>query len=163
MRRHPPAVKGSGRGAARGVSLVVLVLALALLALPGAPGAGADSGTYVRVAQLAPDMAGATISISPVAGPARDLMLPDEPYGGLSAYQRIDFPGNELLGWDRVVEQDMEHTAVPELFPDRRCDGSAGLARRCDEHRPGQHTTGEGTTLPRPRSHADREKSHVSW
>ena len=86
MRMHPQAVRGTStaRRAARAASLAVLVLALALLALPGAPGAGADSGTYVRLAQLAPDMSGATISISSVAGPARDVMLPDEPYGGLS-------------------------------------------------------------------------------
>ncbi len=98
MRMHPQAVRGTStaRRAARAASLAVLVLALALLALPGAPGAGADSGTYVRLAQLAPDMAGATISISPVAGPARDIMLPDEPYGGLSEYQRIE-PGDYVV------------------------------------------------------------------
>ena len=93
MRRHPRAVSGIARGAARGVSLAVLVLALALLALPGAPGAGADSGTYVRVAQLAPDMSGATISISSVAG-QHDVA--GGPYGGLSEYQRIE-PGDYVV------------------------------------------------------------------
>ena len=98
MRMHPQAVRGTStaRRAARAASLAVLVLALALLALPGAPGAGADSGTYVRLAQLAPDMSGATISISSVAGPARDIMLPEEPYGGLSEYQRIE-PGDYVV------------------------------------------------------------------
>jgi hypothetical protein len=76
------------------MSLAALVLALTLLALPG--GAGADSGTYVRLAQLSPDLAGATISISSVAGPARDIMLPGEPYGALSAYQRIE-PGDYVV------------------------------------------------------------------
>ena len=100
MREHPQAVRNSStarraaRGTARAVSLTVLVLALTLLALPG--GAGADSGTYVRLAQLSPDMAGATISISSVAGPARDVMLPGEPYGALSAYQRIE-PGDYVV------------------------------------------------------------------
>src|SRR5436305_12035188 len=98
MRMHAQAVRGTStaRRAARSASLAVLMLALALLALPGAPGAGADSGTYVRLAQLAPDMSGATISISSVAGPARDVMLPDEPYGGLSEYQRIE-PGDYVV------------------------------------------------------------------
>jgi Domain of unknown function (DUF4397) len=99
MREHPQAVRSSStarraaRGTARAMSLTVLVLALSLLALPGA---GADSGTYVRLAQLSPDMAGATISIAPVAGPSRDVVLPGEPYGALSAYQRIE-PGDYVV------------------------------------------------------------------
>src|SRR4029079_16170057 len=48
------------------------------------------SATYVRVARVALVMSAATISISSVAGPARDIMLPVEPYGGLSEDQRIE-------------------------------------------------------------------------
>lgn len=81
----------------RRVALSVLLLAATLLALPmSATGAGADTGTYVRLAQLSPDMTGVTISISSVADPARDLMLPGEPYGALSAYQRIE-PGDYVV------------------------------------------------------------------
>ncbi len=88
MRRRPQA-----RRVARVVALTVFVIAIALLA---APGAGADSGTYVRFAQLSPDMLGVTISIASVADPSRGSMLPGEPYGALSAYQRIE-PGDYVV------------------------------------------------------------------
>ncbi len=104
MRKQPPqqaSATGAGRGAGRGarrVALTVLLLAVALLALPMSlpTPAGADSGTYVRLAQLSPDMSGVTISIASVADPSRDLMLPGQPYGALSAYQRIE-PGDYVV------------------------------------------------------------------
>lgn len=93
MRRHPPSTASLRWG--RRAALTVLLLAVALLALPlGA--AGADTGTYVRLAQLSPDMGGVTISITSVADPTRDIMLPGEPYGALSAYQRIE-PGDYVV------------------------------------------------------------------
>ncbi|HEY0812835.1 MAG TPA: DUF4397 domain-containing protein [Pseudonocardia sp.] len=94
MRRHHQSTATRwGRQAA----LTVLVLAVALLALPmAATGAGADTGTYVRLAQLSPDMSGVTISISSVGDAGRDIMLPGEAYGGLSAYQRIE-PGDYVV------------------------------------------------------------------
>jgi hypothetical protein len=75
------------------LALMVFLFALALLAVPGA---SADSATYVRLAQLSPDMSGVTISIASVGDPSRDLMLPEEPYGALSAYQRIE-PGDYVV------------------------------------------------------------------
>ena len=95
MRRHAPPTASLRWG--RRAALTVLLLAAALLALPlVATGAGADTGTYVRLAQLSPDMGGVTISITSVADPTRDLMLPSEPYGALSAYQRIE-PGDYVV------------------------------------------------------------------
>jgi uncharacterized protein DUF4397 len=98
MRRHPQAVArpATARRVGRVLALAVLVFALALLTVPGAPGARADSGTYVRLAQLLPDMSGVTISIASVADPDRGIMLPGEPYGALSAYQRIE-PGDYVV------------------------------------------------------------------
>jgi hypothetical protein len=99
MRRHPQAVArpSTARRAARVMALSVLLFALVLLVLPvGATGASADSGTYVRLAQLSPDMSGVTISIASVANPGRDIVLPGEPYGALSAYQRIE-PGDYVV------------------------------------------------------------------
>jgi len=75
------------------LALVVFLLAPILLAVPGA---SADSATYVRLAQLSPDMSGVTVSIASVGDPSRDLMLPEEPYGALSAYQRIE-PGDYVV------------------------------------------------------------------
>ena len=91
MPRHQQPIRSSSavRRAARAASLVVLVLALPL-------SAGADSGTYVRLAQLSPDMSGVTVSIASVGDPSRDIMLPEEPYGGLSEYQRIE-PGDYVV------------------------------------------------------------------
>jgi Domain of unknown function (DUF4397) len=95
MRRHPQSTASFRWG--RRAAMTVLLLAATLLALPLlASGAGADTGTYVRLAQLSPDMGGVTISVSSVADPTRDLMLPGEAYGGLSAYQRIE-PGDYVV------------------------------------------------------------------
>jgi hypothetical protein len=105
MRRHPQSTARLRWG--RRAALTVLLLAAALLALPlAATGAGADTGTYVRLAQLSPDMSGVTISITSVADPSHDIMLPGEPYGALSAYQRIE-PG------DYVVAIRSEGAATP--------------------------------------------------
>jgi Domain of unknown function (DUF4397) len=95
MRRHPQAVArpSTVRRMARVLALTVFVLALGLLAVPGA---NADSATYVRLAQLSPDMSGVTISVASVGDPSRDIMLPVEPYGALSAYQRIE-PGDYVV------------------------------------------------------------------
>jgi hypothetical protein len=99
MRRHPQPIArpSQTRPAPRRIALTVLLLAVALLALPmSATGAGADSGTYVRLAQLSPDMTGLMISISSVADPSQVIMLPVEPYGALSAYQRVE-PGDYVV------------------------------------------------------------------
>ena len=95
MRRHPQAVArpSTARRMARVLALTVFVLALGLLAVPGA---NADSATYVRLAQLSPDMSGVTISVASVGDPSRAIMLPVEPYGALSAYQRIE-PGDYVV------------------------------------------------------------------
>lgn len=95
MRRHPQAVArpSTARRMARVLALTVFVLALGLLAVPGA---NADSATYVRLAQLSPDMSGVTISVASVGDPSRDIVLPVEPYGALSAYQRIE-PGDYVV------------------------------------------------------------------
>jgi Domain of unknown function (DUF4397) len=95
MRRHPQAVArpSAARRVVRVLALVVFLFALALLAVPGA---SADSATYVRLAQLSPDMSGVTVSIASVGDPSRDIMLPEEPYGALSAYQRIE-PGDYVV------------------------------------------------------------------
>jgi hypothetical protein len=83
----------AARRVVRVLALVVFLFALALLAVPGA---SADSATYVRLAQLSPDMSGVTVSIASVGDPSRDIMLPEEPYGALSAYQRIE-PGDYVV------------------------------------------------------------------
>jgi uncharacterized protein DUF4397 len=95
MRRHPQVVTrpSAARRVVRVLALVVFLFALALLAVPGA---SADSATYVRLAQLSPDMSGVTVSIASVGDPSRDIMLPEEPYGALSAYQRIE-PGDYVV------------------------------------------------------------------
>lgn len=99
MRRHPSdtAQAVRGRRAARRGASALLLAAVVLLALPmTATGASADTGTYVRLVQLSPEMGGLAISISSVADPARDIALPDESYGALSAYQRIQ-PGDYVV------------------------------------------------------------------
>jgi Domain of unknown function (DUF4397) len=95
--RRPPR-QTAVRTRARRVALTVLLFAVALLVLPMSlpMSAGADSGTYVRMAQLSPDMSGATVSIASVADPSRDIMLPGQAYGSLSAYQRIE-PGDYVV------------------------------------------------------------------
>jgi len=95
MPRHPQVVArpSAARRVARVLALVVFLFALGLLVVPGA---SADSATYVRLAQLSPDMTGVAISIASVGDPSRDIMLPGEPYGALSAYQRIE-PGDYVV------------------------------------------------------------------
>lgn len=75
--------------------LAAVVLLAVLLGLPGSP-AGADTGTYVRLAELAPDMTGVTMTITSAADPAHVVMLPAVGYGGLSGYQRLD-PGDYVV------------------------------------------------------------------
>lgn len=76
----------------------LLGAALLLVLLVGLPGAqaGADTGTYVRLAQLAPDMAGVTMTITSAGDAAQMVVLPAVGYGGLSAYQRLD-PGDYVV------------------------------------------------------------------
>ena len=95
MPRHHQVVArpSAARRVARVMAMVVFLFALGLLVVPGA---SADSATYVRLAQLSPDMSGVTISVASVGDPSRDIVLPDEPYGALSAYQRIE-PGDYVV------------------------------------------------------------------
>jgi Domain of unknown function (DUF4397) len=92
---------GSHRAAPRSTHLSTLMaaIALALLAtalLVAAP-AFAATGTYVRLAQLTQDMAGADMVLSSVSDPQRSVTIPGVGYGSLSAYRLIQ-PGDYVVG-----------------------------------------------------------------
>ena len=92
---------GSHRAASRISQLPALVAstALALLAaalLMAAP-AFAATGTYVRLAQLTPDMAGSDLVLSSVSDPQRSVTIPGVEYGALSDYQLVQ-PGDYVVG-----------------------------------------------------------------
>ena len=78
---------------------LVASTALALLAaalLLAAP-AFASTGTYVRLAQLTPDMAGSDLVLSSVSDPQRSVTIPGVEYGALSDYRLVQ-PGDYVVG-----------------------------------------------------------------
>jgi hypothetical protein len=92
---------GSHRAASRISQLpaLVAVTALAFLgtALLMAAPAFAATGTYVRLAQLTPDMAGSDLVLSSVSDPQRSITIPGVDYGGLSEYRLVQ-PGDYVVG-----------------------------------------------------------------
>lgn len=92
MARHLRRAPRTGPGP--GLFAAALLLAV-LIGLPGSQ-AGADTGTYVRLAQLAPDMAGVTMTVTSARDATRVVMLPAVGYGGVSAYQRLE-PGDYVV------------------------------------------------------------------
>jgi len=90
--RHRTGSRGSSVPAIAAVVLGVPALVIALLTGT----AGADTGTYVRIAQLAPDMQAVAMTVTSAADPAREVMLPGVPFGGLSDYQRLE-PGDYVV------------------------------------------------------------------
>jgi Domain of unknown function (DUF4397) len=90
--RHRTGSRGSSVPAIAAIVLGVPALFIALLTGT----AGADTGTYVRIAQLAPDMQSVAMTVTSAADPARQVMLPGVPFGGLSDYQRLE-PGDYVV------------------------------------------------------------------
>jgi hypothetical protein len=92
---------GSHRAASRISHLPALVAAAALAflatALLMAAPAFAATGTYVRLAQLTPDMAGSDLVLSSVSDPQRSVTIPGVEYGALSDYQLVQ-PGDYVVG-----------------------------------------------------------------
>ena len=92
---------GSHRAASRISQLPALVAATALAflaaALLMAAPAFAATGTYVRLAQLTPDMAGSDLVLSSVSDPQRSVTIPGVEYGALSDYQLVQ-PGDYVVG-----------------------------------------------------------------
>lgn len=84
----------SSRWLRPGLVAAVLFVA-ALLGVQGSP-AVADTGTYVRLAQLAPDTTGVAMTVTSAADPSRTVMLPAVGYGGVSDYQRLE-PGDYVV------------------------------------------------------------------
>ncbi len=80
----------SGPAATAAVLLVVMGV---LSATPAA----AATGTYVRLAQLSADMAGAELVVTSVSNPQRSVVIPGVGYGQLSEYRRVE-PGDYLIG-----------------------------------------------------------------
>lgn len=72
-------------------------LVLALMALLSAAPAAAAGGTYVRLAQLTPDLAGTELVLSSVSDPQRGVTIGGVAYGALSDYRLIQ-PGDYVVG-----------------------------------------------------------------
>jgi hypothetical protein len=68
-----------------------------VMTLLSAAPAYAASGTYVRLAQLTENMAGAELVLSSVSDPQRSVTIPGVAYGGLSEYRLIQ-PGDYVVG-----------------------------------------------------------------
>lgn len=91
----------------------------------GVDGAGADAGTYAGADGIARALVFSGSLGRPVAAPAAGLALPDQPLGGLDAYQVYFLPGTAGGGW---LVLDLDRDAVlgaADLVV--RLDGVAGL------------------------------------
>ena len=74
----------------------VLLLGLVVVAPLTISQAAADTGTYVRLAQLSANLDGAAMTVSSPADPTRVVMIPGVPYGGISDYGRLE-PGDYVV------------------------------------------------------------------
>jgi Domain of unknown function (DUF4397) len=83
------------RMAAAGALAFMIMALLSVSPLSGP--ASAATGTYVRFAQLTPDMAGNELLLSSVSDPQRSVTIPGLPYGGLSEYRLVQ-PGDYVAG-----------------------------------------------------------------
>lgn len=86
--------------AASALALMITALVATVLlstAVLTAPPAAAATGTYVRLAQLTPDMAGSDLVLSSASDPQRSVRIPGLTYGGMSEYRLIQ-PGDYVVG-----------------------------------------------------------------
>lgn len=92
---------GSHRAASRASrfprAAAATALGFMIMSLLSAAPAFAASGTYVRLAQLTENMAGAELVLSSVSDPQRSVTIPGVPYGGLSEYRLVQ-PGDYVVG-----------------------------------------------------------------
>jgi Domain of unknown function (DUF4397) len=84
------------RARPRPAGVVAALVAVAAWVLAFAAPAGADTGTYVRLAQLAPEGGGVAMTVTSASDPSKTVMLPAAMYGGVSDYQRIE-PGDYVV------------------------------------------------------------------
>ncbi len=84
------------RSRPRPAGVVAALVAVAAWVLAFASPAGADTGTYVRLAQLAPDGGGVAMTVTSASDPSKTVMLPAAMYGGVSDYQRLE-PGDYVV------------------------------------------------------------------
>ena len=91
--------------------LAVVVAALAVVAIPGAPATAASRDGWVRLAHMSPDTAAVNITLSSLSGDVTLFRLQNVGYGAVSKYMRLP-QGTYALAMVPAGENDPDATPV---------------------------------------------------